>query len=441
MVIKNIKEEAFCWIFNIGIEKEWTQDKFCIKNEEEESVIQHMDEILLLLAGKQDIVILRKMPEKNYMDQLEKLGFNIPRILCPQKEDCSRSITELILEDELLLSVLKAAGKQESFYLVPYGITEKEEKLGELCYMKLIGSKANVVRERNSKLYARRLAESLDMPCPTGFVCDSTQEIKNAWEELMNVFSKVVIKRLYGASGQGLYLVDKVSKLKRILYLTERAGNGEEIWIVEGWYDDKVDLNTQLFLHEDGNVEIISVTEQILKDTVYRGSAFPVSASDEKLKQYRNQMLAVGAALYQDGVRGVVGIDSIISADTIYPVIEINVRFTLSTYLSQLSRLYSNYFFQSMYYKISLCDGLEWTEINKKLAERKIYFDGIREKGVFCYNNACMSRKSVGGIGRLFAVAIAKQRDEVKVLIQELEEIIEGVQGKRGIRSKNKEKD
>ena len=56
--IFGINDNAICcWLFNIGIEKEWSSHRFQMIDREEELVVQHMEEIMLLLADEKDILL------------------------------------------------------------------------------------------------------------------------------------------------------------------------------------------------------------------------------------------------------------------------------------------------------------------------------------------------------------------------------------------------
>ena len=330
-LLRKHKDYVYCWLFNIGIE--WSGDRFRMKNPEEDIVVQHMEEILLLLAHSEDILLLRNIPEEKFLRRLKEMGFQIPQMICPQKEDLSLSITELVLEDSVIIKKLQEYTKQKQVYLLPYGVTEKEEQLSRVCGMQIKGSSADVTQKMNSKLYGRELIRRLHLQQPVGKICYSLEGIQSSWEKLSNEFQRVVIKRPYGASGQGIYLVDSSEKLRRVLHLLKRLQGREEKWIVEGWYEKKIDINAQLYIHDNGDIEIFSVKEQLLDDTVYYGSVFPVSLSEKIMDRYQKELNVIGKHLYDDGARGVVGIDSIITEQEIFPVIEINVRFTLSTYL------------------------------------------------------------------------------------------------------------
>ena len=377
------RTQIFCWLFNIGIEKEWYNSRFRVKNLAEERIVEHMEEILLLLTLKQDILLLRRKPDAGFLKELEKMGFEIPEIICPAKEDEERTITELILEDKRVFTELREKARGCNICLVPYGVTDKEEALAKSCDMKIMGSTSAVTHRANSKLYAKQLIERLCLGSPEGKVCVDSDEVCEAWNYLSKKFRRIVIKRPYGASGQGLYLTENFSDLQRVLHIMKRSGAENEKCIVEGWYEDKKDLNTQLYICEDGSVEILSVKEQILEDTVYRGAVFPVKLPEDRKDEYVKTMKAVGIELYRDGVRGIVGIDSVMTERELFPVIEINARFTLSTYLSILPIQFSNRYFCSMYYQISLSDDWNYTVLIKELKSAGLIFDRKEKEGIF----------------------------------------------------------
>ncbi len=417
--------QIFCWLFNIGIEKEWYVDRFQIKNPEEDRVVQHIEEILLLLTRKQDVLLLRRRPDAKFLSEMEKLGFETPEILCPDREDKTKTITELVLEDKRVLTKLRRMTHEKNICLIPYGVTDKEETLADICNMKIIGSTSVVTHLTNSKLYAKELLQKIQLPSPEGKVCGDFDEVQEEWERLSKRFRRVVIKRPYGASGQGLYLVENFSQLQRVLHVLKRSGKENRKWIVEGWYEDKKDLNTQLYICDDGSIEILAVKEQILENTVYRGSVFPAVLPMDRENEYLNSLRDVGNKLYQDGVRGIVGIDSIMLEKEIFPVIEINVRFTLSTYLSMLPMRFGERYFCSMYYRISLSNCWNYIELTKALKSAGLAFDRRKGEGIFCYNHACIDQKTVGKIGRLFVVFVAAKKERLWGLRTALELLLE----------------
>lgn len=415
----------FCWLFNIGIEENWSIDRFKVKDLEEDHIVQHMEEIMMLMAGRDDILLLRRRPNDRFICQMRSYGFEVPEIICPEKEDATKTITQLALEDKKVVQRLKKLSQEKSTYLLPYGVTENEEVLAKACDMKIMGSDSAVARASNSKLYAKELVKRLHLSSPDGKVCVNFDEIREEWHHLRKQFRRIVIKRPYGASGRGLYLVEDFEKLEKVLYILKRSGGLEEKWIVEGWYEDKKDLNTQMYICGDGKIMILSVKEQILEETVYKGSIFPVELSADIKKQYLTSLEKAGRELYRDGIRGIVGIDSIVTEKEIFPIIEINVRFTLSTYLSMLPSQFPDRYFCSMYYRIFLSEKWNYTEITKKLARAGLAFDTKTREGIFCYNHACVDRDILGKAGRLFVILMAKERKDLQKLRLKLEQLLE----------------
>lgn len=420
------REFACCWLFNIGIEDRWFTNHFKIRNREEEKTVQHMEEILLLLSNSEDIVLLRKRPHPEFLERMRELGFQIPQILCPEKEDLSCTITELVLEDAALIAKIKEAAQKKNLFLMPYGVTEKEEELGKVCGLKIKGSPAVVAKRTNNKLYAKELIEKLALPQPEGTVCTCLEEIPDAWNQLHRTFERVVIKRPYGASGQGLYRIENQQQLERALYALRRSQGQERGWIAEGWYEERQDLNAQMYLHEDGTVEIFSIKEQLIKNTVYHGSLFPVSLPGQIISEYKEYIKTVGKELIREGVRGIVGIDSILTGNEFFPVIDINVRFTLSTYLSVLPFLFTDRYFLAVYYRVLLTEKTGYDALQQRAVQTGIAFDPDKKEGVFFYNRACMEKGVAGEIGRLFVVMVAKSRSTLAKLQLQMDKLLEG---------------
>lgn len=415
----------YCWLFNIGIEDNWSVDRFKIKDLEEDRIVQHMEEIMLMMADRDDTLLLRRKPNDTFLCQMRSYGFEVPQIICPEKEDTTKTITQLVLEDNKVLWELKELSHKKDTYLLPYGVTEDEEILAKECGMGVIGPDSTVSRVSNSKLYAKELVKKLHLSSPDGKVCENFDQIREEWDRLRNQFRRIVIKRPYGASGRGLYLVEDFEKLQKVLYILKRSDSENEKCIVEGWYEDKKDLNTQMYICDDGKIKILSVKEQILEGTVYKGSIFPIELSVDIKSKYLTALKRAGSGLYRDGIRGIVGIDSIVTEKEIFPIIEINVRFTLSTYLSMLPLRFPDRYFCSMYYRIFLSEKWNYTEITKKLVRAGLAFDTKTREGIFCYNYACVDRDILGKAGRLFVIMIVKQRTDLQKLRFKLEQLLE----------------
>lgn len=433
------------WLCNIGAEKYWSQSTMGVVDKNEEMIVNRVEEMNLLLCRKQDIIILRKTPDPEFLNTLSEMGFEIPRIFALESEDLITPISELILNNKELLSKLSAEidSKQDVFF-VPYAVTYLEEQIAHIAGLKLIGAKSDICRRVNNKIFNREVSIELGLPVCEGKICYSTDEMRVAYTELTTnspFFEKVIIKEPTGASGKGLYIIDNKERLDSSLRLISRLSkNKPEIcWLVEGWYEKNADLNYQIYISPDGEVTTFSIKQQLLRGTVYIGSKMPVDMQANILHDFERMGTSIGKYLYDIGYSGVAGIDAIITSDNvIIPVIEINGRFTLSTYISFLYRLIPQRAVLSRYFRLLTNKPVSYGEIVHRLKEEGIIFDNNLHSGIFVYTSGTLPHENfeVQGVyaGRLFAIIAAENWEEVESLNQRLQYVVESIMYKESVR-------
>lgn len=410
------------WLFNIGVEKYWSQDISTVRSQNDECIVNHMEEMNLLLTRKQDYLILRKHPDDLFLETLVEKGFEIPHLLIPSLEDESMGISELIWKDYCLINELKIIKeKYQTVYFVPYGVSIIEEKIAEVTGLELIGGPNEIAKMINNKIFARNIAQKLCFPVSEGNVCNSIDEVKDTCIDLLKKFQKVIIKYPTGASGKGLWVVESEKKLSTTLMVIKRICEKKRItqdFIVEGWYEKKCDLNYQIFVSKDGDVEIFSIKEQMLNETVYIGSLMPPRISDEIVNQCKIYGKMIGRFLYEKGYNGLLGVDAMITSENIFiPIIEINARFTLSTYISFLFEKRKSTKFLSFYQKISLLENDSYKTVIERILQK------TKEEQIFCYVSETICHSTVGQYGRIFLTIYGEEEEQILELRKK---IIEG---------------
>ena len=70
-IVNEKNNEIVIWIFNIGVEKYWNVEYSCVKNSKGDIIVNHSEEMMLLLARKGDYVILRKKPSEFYLNNFK----------------------------------------------------------------------------------------------------------------------------------------------------------------------------------------------------------------------------------------------------------------------------------------------------------------------------------------------------------------------------------
>lgn len=221
--VRGVDNNVVIWLFNIGVEKFWGTDISAVKSHNDECIVNHMEEMNFLLSKRQDFLILRKVPNVDFLEGLSKEGFELPTIVTPTFEDENLGISEIILKDQMLLERLKSISrKYQKVYFVPYGVSELEEKIAEKCGFELIGGPSEIAKKINNKIFARKASEELGFSIAEGRICSSLEEVKRNSESLLEKFDKIVIKYPAGASGKGLWVVDSEKRLNTTIQIIQR---------------------------------------------------------------------------------------------------------------------------------------------------------------------------------------------------------------------------
>lgn len=434
-VTKDRDKGIIVWLCNIGAEKYWNKTGSGIVDINEDIPVNRIEEMNLLICREQDIIILRKMPDQKYLSDLKGLGFSIPSILTPENADLLIPVSELVVKDEKLLQRLKeiASGNQ-NVYFVPYAVTYLEEEIAEKAGLRLMGAPSHVNARINDKIFNREVSEKLGFNVCKGKICGSVDEIRQEYEELTGskpFFEKVIVKEPNGASGKGLYIIENRDKLEPGLRMIARFSRGRTNpkWLVEGWYNKKLDINYQIYVSPGGEVEVFSVKQQLLRDTVYIGSVLPPDIEADIMDSYMEYGRKVGKYLFEMGFTGVAGIDSIITdRDEIIPIIEINGRFTLSTYISFLEQNLGGKKILSRYFRLLPDNAVGYEDICRALDREGILIEPGQKEGVLVYTAGTLPYRLNEGsdyyVGRVFVLVVSDSREKINEYNLKLEKVI-----------------
>lgn len=336
------KTETKIWWMNLNCEIDWAEKEIYLlgKNQYENKIIQYQDQLCLLLAAPDDIVILRNSPSKLFLMNLMKYGISLPEIWILPQSDLNQSISQCILNNSDILLNMKKRNRQKQCVLMPYGITSLEEKISELTGIYLYGSGMESSKKVNSKVFARNLASSLSLPVSPGSICCDCQELSTFLAKQNDDLSfPLVIKQSYGSSGKGLFVVKNKKELQTIFRILRCHPNSFPV-IVEKWHNHTISINYQILITRDGDKYYIPVKNQIMRDTVFRGCDGMIQnnrLSDNQKSCLKDIQRRIADTLYLQGHFGVFSIDALVLDDgDLIPILEINGRFSLTTYITTL---------------------------------------------------------------------------------------------------------
>jgi len=425
------------WWLNVGAENFWNENRPGILpqviNQGNARTVNRMEQLCFLLATDGDIVIQREKPSDLLLNNWQRIGLGNPEIYIPENygnEDEQCSISELILKDKKLLASLKnlnSQGPGNRLELVPYAVTYFEEEISLKSGCPLIGATGDITAMVNSKVSARILAEELGLPVTEGYICYTVEEVKAAVNHLKKNpgVNSIVVKEAYGASGKGLFIVHSEKEYQLLMTILDRKSNRNKKveLIVERWYDTLMDLNYQIYIDKFGNIHYIPPKRQINNGSVYIGSEFPIidELTSYQKNYYEECAKRIGYKLWQKGYYGFASIDSIITRNgKIIPIVEINGRFSLSTYISFIPEMLGNdKIYRNRYYNLKPNIKLE------RVMEYISAYNYTYEKGEGIIIYSFVEGNYGISEGRLFALFVAESKEQVDYLERRFIEIID----------------
>lgn len=408
------------WWMNIGIEVNWNNTDFIpkISNRENNGIIQGTEQLCLLLADSQDIVILNKSPDELIIENLKKLGIMIPEIWIVA--DRGTPLSECILNNSNLMKQIFELNKEMKVQLIPYGVSRTEEKIQQITGCAMFGPTYKQALWINSKVNARILSKKLGFNTTEGYICNTISELQYYGKLLFSesINTKVVLKENYGASGKGLLIFSSYRSFSAFIKRSKVEGKDLNI-IIEKWYETIIDLNYQIIIEDSGHVNYVAPKEQLMSSGKYIGSRFPIYLDKEVSNILKKSAYELGDLLHEKGYRGIFSIDAIIDKNkNIYPLIEINGRFSLSTYLSRIPEYVGlDKHCLVRYYDL----GNEWNlNYISKLLSTYLY-DAKTKTGVI-FSSFTQGSNNVKS--RLFVVLIETTQYKVELLKNSLDEIL-----------------
>ncbi|MFI1418635.1 ATP-grasp domain-containing protein [Streptomyces sp. NPDC020731] len=387
-------------------------------------IVNRMDEFTLLLGGPRDHVVVKAAPDPDYVSYLTDLGFQLPQILSPARQDPRRPVTADVMADTALLARLAELGDAGA-WLWPHGVSAAEEELASVTGLPFAGAGAAVCKKVNSKIYSRLLADRVGLRQPDGRVCRDVTELTEAcaWARgrLLGGIP-VVAKDAFGVSGKGLLVIREEAALQRLQRMVGRHAEGGLSLLFEEWVDKHMDLNYQMTVDRAGTVRFDFVKEALTEAGAHRGHRIPARLTDAQLAELRAAALAIGKLLAADGYVGVVGVDAMVDPDGgVYPVTEINARNNMSTYQERIREMFvgERRCALATHYPLQLDRSLPFDELDGGLGG--LLLRPGDSTGLLVNNFATVNAAAAtsGGFeGRLYAVVVADDEQDLESIDQ-----------------------
>lgn len=321
---------------NFDAETMWRNEVFCklpfIPDTASINITSHLDEILFLLCGKEDILITNKAFDQTLLQYLNSLGIYFE---CNRKDvdqDVRNGQTDVftnLLQYSKLQDILPNV-ILENRVLNTFAVTEAASKWCEQCKLQYDYPNMDIIKTVNSKLYSYHLRNELYIDVGSKLAM-SSEDMMLIGNEILSAGKNVIVKDMFGVSGKGNILINSMSMLQRIVkFIQNQQNQGKKVeFLLEPFLEKELDFTCIAFINKDGSSSILDIQCMYANGFAYSGTAQLTLDLKEKIYQsnYVTVVSEVCKALYQSGYYGDVCIDSMILKNNEFvPVVEINAR-------------------------------------------------------------------------------------------------------------------
>jgi hypothetical protein len=400
-----------------------------IVNPQSRNIVMAMDELFSAFCNNSnDYLISRYKFELTQLEYLGSLGIKFNNDFVTNGSNYSDSLDKLILSEEKLLKDLSAIQHKN---IVNYSLQKETDKFRKFICDKSFIPNLKLVVELNSKEFSFKYRT--DNNYALGFHTKGLSSFKEKGTLLLNSHGAIVIKDLFGVSGNGNYKIETEKIFSRIIrYLEKQEEIGKTIdFIIEPFLIKKIDFSCLVDIAENGSSEILFLNKLenigFSFNKISRLSSY-VIAYLEKMK-YFDYITRLSRYIGKLGYKGPLCIDSMITkSGDLIPIVEINARYSMGFIFQKFVNRFSNNKASLMYFNILIHSDSFYINLFKKLRKNKLLFGYNSDYGIVPFSpNSTMinyTLKNNPAYGRLFFLVFYKNREHETSIINQFKVII-----------------
>ena len=373
-------------------------------------------------ACRDDLVVLHGKLDSKYYNWLHSHGLGSDYVVEYKTRSREMTLSELIVNNpEPIKKIIQKTGRKPIF--VPWFSGNMESKAAEALGADLFGASEAATLKYNDKASFKTICRQLEIPVVEGHSFEISPENSENFFEMKEIINSylslthktVIIRGTLGESGMSLYKTEgnDISNLYQ-----EIANSGEKVVIIEPFLNVASSPNDQWAIGIDGQITHIGMRSQICEEgMVHIGTLSGEKISSDVLTYITEASLKIVNNMAEQGYRGIIGIDYIVSDEGIFPV-ENNARFNGSSYVSMIvdniEKLTSPIpYWKFIKVKTSACTFPELTERIKP-----VLYDGNKLPSVFPFNCDALAET-----GNFVVILLAENLNQIFNLEESLKEM------------------
>ncbi len=324
--------------------------------------LQNLSRRSLLMAKEGDTIVIDRRPAKKFLEILKQAGAGGDILIGTDPDDISNHARNW--------------SGDFCFYMIGKSESRLLENLNRDGW-----PGAELVQLLNNKIFFQRTIEDAGLPCIYSFIsnCDAVAH------RVQKHRLPFILRAGASIGGSGVYVATCEQERKAVLKILAKSDK-KKIFLLSDLLPVKTSPNLQYYL--DGEQAFLfSESIQIIKNhTEHKGNLFEQVENKEQAEELRRQGSIIAKRCMSLGLKGIIGIDFIISGGKIYPV-ELNARQNSSTCASWfLNRLFTGDRLmmppsgRSAYLSISVERNVTWDEVAEMLSEN--LFDPETKRGI-----------------------------------------------------------
>ncbi len=346
----------------------------------------------LPLASESDVVATCGTFQKDYLKWLREQGLGPGSVIEFDQVGTRLPVASLLQQQPHIVRETTGSDVSE-FTLAPYYSGKSEAQASRALGMELFGCDEHLAEKYFNKRSFKAECEKLGIPVVEGLTCElenatNAQKLEAVVVRLLKSYPKLMLRGSEGANGSSLAMVEEAS-IKESLQSICRSGALEVL--VEPFLSVIASPNDQWIIAGDGNIYHIGTSVQLFSNLKHRGNESSTFLQRDTRHYIQQTSSLIVEKMRDDGFRGIVGLDYVVTHDNrVYPI-ENNPRLNGSTFVYGIldrlqesfgEKLRSETFTWKFYRAVS--PAQTFSELSAEMGD--LFFDGSSPNGVFPFD-------------------------------------------------------